>query len=136
MTPPRTQRSSCSDTRWQSRGGKSPARKPDWADRAVIAALARVLLSLCRAKNSHMASLNCFPCSLACSPVLADQAVNDLSAADAGGHIDRPVDLVLRASLFAQLVRPVFVVMLRILGQDPPEVPFAIGQQVVEALAA
>jgi hypothetical protein len=83
-----------------------------------------------------MASLNCFPCSLACSPVLADQAVNDLSAADAGGHIDRPVDLVLRASLFAQLVRPVFVVMLRILGQDPPEVPFAIGQQVVEALAA
>ena len=33
MTPPRTQRSSCSDTRWQSRGGKSPARKPDWADR-------------------------------------------------------------------------------------------------------
>lgn len=57
MTPPRTQRSSCSDTRWQSRGGKSPARKPDWADRAVIAALARLPLSLCRART-RMASLN------------------------------------------------------------------------------
>jgi hypothetical protein len=29
----------------------------------------------------------------------------------------------------------VFVVMLRILGQDPPEVPFAVDQQVVEAFA-
>jgi hypothetical protein len=38
--------------------------------------------------------------------------------------------------MFARLVRPVSVVMLRILGQDPPEVPFAIDQQVVEALAA
>jgi hypothetical protein len=42
--------------------------------------------------------------------------VNDLSAGDAGGHINRPVDLVQRGSLFARLVRPVFVVMLRILG--------------------
>ena len=41
-----------------------------------------------------------------------------------------------RRSLFARLVRPVFVVMLRILGQDPPEVPFAVDQQVVEAFAA
>jgi len=38
--------------------------------------------------------------------------------------------------LFARLVRAMFVVMLRVLGQDPPEVPFAIDQQVVEALAA
>ena len=42
-------------------------------------------------QNSHIASLNCFPCSLACSPVLADQAVNDLSAGEAGGHIDRSI---------------------------------------------
>jgi hypothetical protein len=82
-----------------------------------------------------MASLNCFPCSLACSPVLADQAVNDLSAGDASGHIDRPAGLVQRGSLFARLMRPVFVVMLRILGQDPPEVPFTVDQQVIEALA-
>jgi hypothetical protein len=29
-----------------------------------------------------------------------------------------------------------FVVVLRVLGQNPPEVPFAEDQQVVEALAA
>jgi hypothetical protein len=28
-----------------------------------------------------------------------------------------------------------FVVVLRVLGQNPPEVPFAVDQQVVEALA-
>ena len=78
----------------------------------------------------------CFPFSLACSPVFADQAVSDLSARDAGSRIGRPVDLVQRGSLFARLVRPVFVVMLRILGQDRPEVSFAIDQQVVEAFAA
>ena len=38
--------------------------------------------------------------------------------------------------MFARLMRPVFVVMLGKLGQDPPEVPLAIDQQVVEALAA
>jgi hypothetical protein len=37
--------------------------------------------------------------------------------------------------LFARLVRAMFVVMLRVLGQDPPQVPFAVDQQVVEALA-
>ena len=62
--------------------------------------------------------------------------MNDLSAGDAGGDINRPVDLAQRGSLFARLMRPVFVVMLGKLGQDPPEVPLAIDQQVVEALAA
>jgi hypothetical protein len=28
------------------------------------------------------------------------------------------------------------VAVLRVLGQDPPEVPFAVDQQVVEAFAA
>jgi hypothetical protein len=49
-------------------------------------------------RNSHMSLSWYFLCSLACSPVLADQAVNDLSARDPGGHIDRPVDLVQRGS--------------------------------------
>ena len=91
---------------------------------------------MCRAKTRTWSLSWCFLGSLACSPVLADQAVKDLSARDPGGHIGRPIDLVQRGSLSARLVRPVFVVMLRILGQDLPEVPFAVDQQVVEALAA
>jgi hypothetical protein len=35
--------------------------------------------------------------------------------------------------LFVRLVRAVFVVMPRVLGQDPPEVPLAVDEQVVEA---
>jgi hypothetical protein len=38
--------------------------------------------------------------------------------------------------LFARLVRAMFVVMPRVLGQDPLEVPLAADQQVVKALAA
>jgi len=70
-----------------------------------------------------------------CSPVLADQAVDDLPAFDPRGNVDRLAGLVQRRSLFARLARPVLVVMLRVLGQDPPEVPFAVNQQVVQALA-
>jgi hypothetical protein len=40
-----------------------------------------------------------------------------------------------RRSLFARLVRAMFVVMPRVLGEDPPEVSFAVDEQVVEALA-
>ena len=42
---------------------------------------------------------------------------------------------VQRRSLVPRLVRAVFVVVPRVLGQDPLEVPFAVDQQVVEALA-
>ena len=70
------------------------------------------------------------------SPVLADQALDGLSPLDAGGHIDRTAGLVERRSLFPRLVRPVMVVVvLGILSQDLPEAPFAVDQQVVEALA-
>jgi hypothetical protein len=37
--------------------------------------------------------------------------------------------------LFPRLVRPVIVVMPRVLRQDPAKVLFAVDQQVVEALA-
>ena len=77
----------------------------------------------------------CFLCLSGCSPALADQAVDDLSVRDPGGHIDRLARLVQRRSLFARLVRPMLVVVPRVLGQDPPEVLFAVDQQV-EAFAA
>jgi hypothetical protein len=61
--------------------------------------------------------------------------VDDGGARDPGSHIDRLAGLVQRRSLFARLVRPMLVVMPRILGQDPPEKLFAVDQQVVQALA-
>lgn len=75
-------------------------------------------------------------CLSGCSPVLADQAVNDLSVLDPGGDIDCLTGLVQRRSLFPRLVRPVLVVMPRVLGQSPLEVPFAVDQHVVQALAS
>jgi hypothetical protein len=63
--------------------------------------------------------------------------VDDLSALDPGGHchIDRFAGLVQRRSLFPRLVRPVLVIVPRVLGQSPPEVLFAVDQQVVQARA-
>ena len=77
----------------------------------------------------------CFLYSSGCSPVLVDQAVDDLPAPDPGGHIDSLAGLVQRRSLFPRLVRPVVIVMPRVLGEDPPEMSFTIDQQVVKALA-
>jgi hypothetical protein len=37
--------------------------------------------------------------------------------------------------LFAELVRPMLVVLPRVLGQDSPEMPFAVDQEMVKALA-
>ena len=54
--------------------------------------------------------------------MLADQAVDDLPAFGPRGNVDRLAALVQRRPLFARLVRPVLVVMLCVLGQDPPEV--------------
>jgi hypothetical protein len=62
--------------------------------------------------------------------------VDDLPVRDPGGHIDRLAGLVQRRSLFPRLVRPMTVVVPKVLDQDPPEVLFAIDHQVVEALAA
>ena len=75
-----------------------------------------------------------FRCSSGRSPVLADQAVDDLPAPDPGCHIDRLAGLVQRRSLFPRLVRPVVIVMLRVLGEDLAEVSFIMDQEVVEAL--
>jgi hypothetical protein len=43
---------------------------------------------------------------------------------------------VQRRSLFPRLMGPMFVVVLCLPGQYPPEVLFAVDQEVVEALAA
>src|SRR5690348_2122782 len=89
---------------------------------------------LCRARTRTIALSWCFLSG--CSPVLADQAVDDLSVRDPGGHIDRLAGLVQWGSLLPRLVRPMLVVVPGVLGQVPPKVPFAVDQQVVEAFAA
>ena len=61
--------------------------------------------------------------------------MDDLLALDPGSHIDRLTGLVQRRSLFSRLVGPMLVVVPRVLGEDLPEMPFAVDQQVVEALA-
>ena len=91
---------------------------------------------VCRARTRTIVLSWCFLRLSGCSPVLAGQAADDLPVRDPGGHIDRLAGFVQRRSLFPRLVRPVFVIVPRVLGQDPPEVPFAVDQQVVEALAA
>ena len=58
-----------------------------------------------------------------------------MPASDPGCHIDRLAGLVQRRSLFPRLVRPVVIVMLRVLGEDLAEVSFTTDQEVVEALA-
>ena len=90
---------------------------------------------LCRARTRTFALSWCF-CALRRSSVLVDQAVDDLPARDPAGHVDRLAGFMERRSLFARLVGAMLVVMPRVLGQDPPEVPFAVDQQVIEALAA
>jgi hypothetical protein len=62
--------------------------------------------------------------------------VDYLSAPDPGSHIDPLARLVQWRSLFPGLVGPMLVVMPRVLGQDLPEVSFAVDKQVVEALAS
>jgi hypothetical protein len=62
--------------------------------------------------------------------------LDDLPALDPGGHIDRLAGLVQRRSLLPRLVGSMIVVVLRVFGQDAPEVLFAVNQQMVEALAA
>jgi hypothetical protein len=58
-----------------------------------------------------------------------------LAALDRGGQVDRLAGLVQRWSLSSRLVGPVIVVVLGVLGQDPPKVLFAVDRQMVEALA-
>jgi hypothetical protein len=80
--------------------------------------------------------LTCRLCSLGSSAVFADQAVDGLPALDPGGHIDGVAALVQRRSLAQRLVRPVAIVMSRVLSQHLPEMPLVENQQVIKALAA
>jgi hypothetical protein len=52
----------------------------------------------------------------------------------AASHIDLLTGLMQRRSLFPRLVGPMLVVMPRVLGEDLPQVPFAVDKHVVEAL--
>jgi hypothetical protein len=74
--------------------------------------------------------------SLGCSAVFADQAAEDLLGLDPGSDMDSVAGFVQRGSLLERLVRPVTVVMPRVLGQDLTEMTLAGNQHVVEALAA
>jgi hypothetical protein len=85
-------------------------------------------------QNSRTSSELVFSASSGCSPVLADQVVDDLSALDPGGHVDRLAGLVQRRPLLPRLMGPMLVVMPRVLGQDLPEVSFTVDQQVAGAL--
>jgi hypothetical protein len=86
-------------------------------------------------QNSRNLSELVFLCSSGCSPVLADQAVDDGGVRNPVSHIDRLAGLVQRRSLLARLVRPMLVVNAAHTRPDPPEILFAVDQQVVEALA-
>ena len=55
---------------------------------------------------------------------------------DAGGDIDDAAGLVQRGLLLPPLVRPVAVIVPRVLGQHLPQVPPAEDQHVIQALAA
>ena len=89
---------------------------------------------LYRARTCAIALGWCFLCPLRCPSVLVNQAVDDVSVLDPGGHIDRFAGLAQRRSLFPRLVRPMLVIVPRVLGQSPPKVLFAVDQQVVQAL--
>jgi hypothetical protein len=61
--------------------------------------------------------------------------MDDVRALDPAGYIDRLAGFVQRRALVLRLVRPVFVIVPRVLGQDTLEVSLAVDQQVVQALA-
>lgn len=61
--------------------------------------------------------------------------MDDVRALDPAGYIDWLAGFVQRGSLVPRLVRPVFVIVPRVLGQDTLEVPCAVDQQVVQAFA-
>jgi hypothetical protein len=61
--------------------------------------------------------------------------LDSLPAFDPGGHLDGLTGLVHRRSLFPRLVRSMFVVVLRVLSEDLPQMLFAMDQEVAGALA-
>jgi hypothetical protein len=114
-----------------------PLRRPWTATirRDLIAVAARTARhGLCRARTCAIALSWCSLCPLRCPSVFVDQALDDVPALDPSGHIDRVAGLVQRRSLFPRLVRPMLVIVPRVLGQSPPEMLFAVDQEVVKAL--
>src|ERR1039457_3491394 len=69
------------------------------ACRCRSAARRTFYMTLCRARTRTLALCWRFLGSLRCPRVLVDQAVDDLSALDPGGHIDGFAGLVQRRSL-------------------------------------
>jgi hypothetical protein len=101
----------------------------------VVLAPMRVAAVFVPCHNSHTGSELVILCSQAALRYSLIRPLDDVGALDRSGHIGRLAGLVQRRSLFPRLVRPMLVVVPRVLGQDPPEVPFAVDQQVVQALA-
>jgi hypothetical protein len=67
------------------------------------------LMALCRARTRTMALSWYFLRSSGRSPILVDQPVDDLPTPDPAGDVDRLTGLMQRRSLFARLVRTMFV---------------------------
>ena len=86
-------------------------------------------------QNSHTISCPGVFCSSGCFPVLADQALDSLLHLIRAVNLDGLTGLVYRRSLFPRLVRSMFVVVLRVLSEDLPQMLFAIDQEVAGALA-
>ena len=91
--------------------------------------------TLCRAKTGPWALSWRFVLS-SCSAVLADQASDGMPVLDPGSDIDGRAGFVQWRSLLPSLMRPVGIVMSRVIGQDAPEMLLAVDQHVIEALAA
>jgi hypothetical protein len=88
-----------------------------------------------RARTRTPSLVWCFLCSSGCFPVLADQALDSLLHLIRAVNLDGLTGLVYRRSLFPRLVRSMFVVVLRVLSEDLPQMLFAIDQEVAGALA-
>ena len=87
--------------------------------------------------NTRVAGLTSgFMCGSGCSPVLVDQAGEDLAASDRTVGRDRRCRVVVGRVLAQALVRPVCVEVLGVLGEHRHGVPFAVEQQPVGALRA
>ena len=114
--------------------GRLPPDQAQWLHHVAGAGEYGLALEVCRATTRTLALSWSFPCLSGRSSVFADQALDDVGALNSGGHIDRLAGLVQRRSLFPRLVRPVFVIVPRVRGEDLPEVPFAVDQEVVETL--
>jgi hypothetical protein len=81
-----------------------------------------------RCHNSHTDSELVFLCSSGCSPVLADQALDDVGALDPGGHIDR---LAGRRRALEHVMHRALA--LRVLGDAPQRIRVLVVRYPVES---